>query len=363
MQSFTSEQKIGQHFFIGIPGPEVDEMTERLLREINPGGVCLFSRNIKTAVQTRDLLDGIRDILPFEPFLSLDQEGGRVDRLRRIVTPMPPASKFVKADDVNVFAAIVSDVIRILGFNMDFAPVADVVDENRECSNNGLFSRAFGGSADDVVELAGGFLDELQNGGVVGCLKHFPGLGASRVDSHEELPLVDIQEVEFVSKDLVPYRTVIGANRAKMVMIGHAAYPQLDLQEVDQNGRLLPSSLSRKIVTELLRTELGFDGVAITDDLEMGAIVKNYGIGEACKVAINAGNDMVAICANPESIREGFSAVSDAVRKGTISEARIDASLARIDHLRSKLSLPLDFNSDRLEQLSSSIAELNARLN
>ncbi len=363
MQQFTAEQKVGQLFFIGIPGSELDKQTVELLREVNPGGVCLFARNIKSPAQTRELLEGVRSVLPFEPFLSIDQEGGLVDRLRRIMTPMPPANKFRNGSDVREFASIIGEGLRILGFNMNFAPVVDVVDESRESSNNGLFSRAFGRSGDDVVELGGAFLKELQAGGIAGCLKHFPGLGASQVDSHEELPFVNITGDELDATDLAPYKALIGSHNAHTVMIAHAAYPQLDLQESDQNGRLLPSSLSRKIATNLLREELGFDGVAITDDLEMGAIVKNYGIGEACKMAVAAGNDMLAICAKPEAIREGFDAVSVAARDSIISDSRIDESLVRIEHLRSKLSPPLSFDSKRLNELSISIAKLNDRLN
>ena len=128
-------------------------------------------------------------------------------------------------------------------------------------------------------------------------------------------------------------------------MVGHAAYPQLKLQERDQNGRLLPSSLSHNFVTKVLRNELGFGGVTITDDLEMGAIVKHYGIGEACKMAINAGNDMLAICAKESAVREGFNAVVEAVKSGEIAESRIDGSLSRITSLRSKLSKPVDLRS------------------
>lgn len=357
------EEKIGQLFFIGIAGPELDAAAERLLDEIKPGGICLFSRNIKTAEQTRELLDRIRSVLSFEPFLSLDQEGGLVDRLRRIMTPMPAANTFKNSDEVREFAHIIAESLRILGFNMNFAPVVDVIDKIREDVSNGLYSRGFGRSADDVTELTSTFLTELQQGGITGCMKHFPGLGAAAADSHEELPLVNISKDELYSTDLAPYKERIGSGEARMVMIAHAAYPNIDLQETDQNGRLLPSSLSGNFVTKLLKEELGFDGVAITDDLEMGAILKNYGIGDACKMAIEAGNDMLAICAKPDNVRAGFDAVLSAVPTGEIAESRIDESLLRTASLRSGLSSPLPFDAARLAELSSSVSELNDRLN
>jgi len=147
-----------------------------------------------------------------------------------------------------------------------------------------------------------------------------------------------------------------------MVMIAHAAYPLLQLQEYDIDGRLLPSSLSTKVVSQLLRGELGFEGVAITDDLEMGAIVRNYGMGEACKMALNAGNDMLAICAKESAVREGFQAVCAAVESGEISEDRLDESIKRIDHLRSKLSNPFEFEQERLNSISVKIQDITSRL-
>ena len=362
MPPLTIEEKVGQLFFIGISGPELDKATETLLNEIRPGGVCLFARNIKSPQQTRELLDGLRVILPLEPFLSIDQEGGRVDRLRRIITPMPAANRFRQLTHVQEFAAMNAEVLRLLGFNMNFAPVVDVVDDARVNPTNGLYSRAFGHSPEDVIDLAGAFLNELQSGGIVGCVKHFPGLGAASVDSHDELPLVGISDEELAGSDLFPYATMIGSGSVKMVMVAHAAYPLLDLQEADQNGRLLPSSLSFHIVTKLLREEIGFGGVAITDDLEMGAIVKNYGIGEACKMAINAGADMLAICADPDAVRQGYHSVLKAVNEGEIAHNRLDESVTRIASLKNNISPPIEFDPDRLKFLSKRTADLAARL-
>ncbi len=347
------EQKVGQLFFIGVPGPELDERTLSLVRDIRPGGICLFARNIREAAQTRELLDGLRAELGYVPFLSVDQEGGLVDRLRRIMTPMPAASKMRNAADAAKLGSIVGESLRLLGFNMDFAPVVDVIDEERAKHTNGLFSREFGRSKEEVVELADSFLDELHSAGIIGCLKHFPGLGAARVDSHEELPLVEIGEIEFENIDLFPYKQLLG--RAKAVMVAHAAFPGLSLQERDQNGTLLPSSLSKGFVTTLLRDRLGYDGIVITDDLEMGAILKNYGIADACTMAVEAGADMLAICADEGRIREGYDAVLSAVRTGEISEERLNESLSRINALRQKLSPATDLDTARLAQLSDEV--------
>lgn len=357
------KEKVGQLFFIGIPGPDLDEQTQKLLANIQPGGICLFARNIRQADQTRDLLDSITRTLPIQPFLSLDQEGGLVDRLRRILKPMPAPGKFTKIADVRDFAGIVAEAVRILGFNMNFAPVVDVIDQSRSKFSNGLHSRAFGKSADETIELAGAFLNVLQENGCIGCIKHFPGLGASDVDSHEELPNVLINSDELNTIDLHPYQQLFKADEIAAVMIAHAAYPKLDLQETDQSGKLLPSSLSFNIVTKLLRQHLGFDGLVLTDDLEMGAILKNYGIGEACVLAILSGEDMLSICAGVDSIYEGHAAIMTAVQTGRISEARIEQSLKRIETAKSKLRQPLPFDADRLNSLSTAIIKLNDRLN
>ena len=360
IDSLSLEQKIGQLFFIGIVGPEIDAPTRELLAEVAPGGVCLFARNIKEASQTRELLDNIRSLLPLTPLLSLDQEGGLVDRLRRVITPMPAASKITSAADAAQFGTIIGETLRILGFNMDFAPVVDVIDDERSKYSNGLFSRTFGHSKEEATFFAGEFLRTLQTNGIVGCLKHFPGLAAAQVDSHEELPVVDISEAELSSTDLFPYRALL--RNAQAIMAAHAAFPKHPLQEADQNGKLLPASLSYNFVTTLLRGELRFDGLVITDDLEMGAIIKNYGIGDACKMAVNAGVDMLAICADPDNVREGYNAILNAVSSGEIGLDRIEESLNRIARTKN-LSEPLKFDPDRLETLSNEIAAFNERLN
>ena len=359
LSTLPIRQKIGQLFFIGVPNTEIDADTKDFLKDIAPGGICLFSSNIHEAEQTRNLLDKIREVAEIEPFFSLDQEGGLVDRLRRIITPMPAPSSLKTPDEAKTLAEITAETIRILGFNMNFAPVVDVIDEARSKTYNGLYSRAFGKSKSEVTEFAAKYLEGLREKNCLGCLKHFPGLGASAVDSHEELPSVYLTREEMFAIDLLPYRRLFEEKEIDSVMVAHAGYPRFDLQETDENGKLLPSSLSFNIVTKLLREELNFQGLAITDDLEMGAIVKNYGIGEACQMAILAGVDMLAICANPVSIREGFNAVLKAAEDGKISESRIDESLRRIAYLKSKMKSPLPFDAERLQSLSNEIAQLS----
>ncbi|MBX7054884.1 MAG: hypothetical protein K1X36_07995 [Pyrinomonadaceae bacterium] len=355
-------QKVGQLFCIGIPGPELDAATVEFLQDIEPGGICLFSRNIRDAQQTRDLNDSIQRACLIPPIISLDQEGGTVDRLRRLITPIAPAGRVRKPEESRKMAELIGEIISLLGFNMNFAPVVDVVDERRSGSSNGLFTRPFGRSKDEVVDLAGTFLEVLQAIGPIGCLKHFPGLGAATVDSHEELPVVEISGKELFDVDLYPYRRLIAAGNVYAIMAAHACFPMTDLQETDQNGKLLPSSLSFNFLTRLLREELGFEGLAITDDMEMGAIVKNYGIGDACKMAFAAGIDMFAICAGRDAIVDGFEAILSAAESGEIPVERIDRSVGRVSELKSRLRPAPAFNVGRIDEISAEIARFNAGL-
>ena len=361
--SLPLERKIGQLFFIGLAGVELDDAARELLQEISPGGVCLFARNIREAEQTRRLLNDVRDNSTILPFLSLDQEGGLVDRLRRVVDPMPAANLLKTVEQSERLAKITAEVVRILGFNMNFAPVVDVINDERAKFVNGLYSRTFGKSKEEAFEFAKIYLETLQKNGCLGSIKHFPGLGATEVDSHEELPCVNIKNEEFQSLDLYPYKEFFKAGGVHAVMIAHTAFPNLDLQETDRNGKLLPSSLSYNFTTKLLREQLGFDGLALTDDLEMGAILKNYGIGEACKMAINAGQDLLLICNDSGAIRKGFHAVLEAVKSGEIAESRINESLQRIAVVKNLIQPPLDFDVNRLSELSNEIADLKAQLN
>ena len=225
-----------------------------------------------------------------------------------------------------------------------------------------MYSRVFGNSREDAAAFAGSFLGALQAKGIVGCLKHFPGLAAAEVDSHEELPVIKISDAELFETDLFPYRELIGSANVGAIMAAHAGFPNVNLQEMAQNGKLLPSSLSYNFVTTLLRGDLAFDGLVITDDLEMGAIVKNFGIGSACKMALSAGVDMVAICADPNRIREGHRALTDALAEGSISESRLDESINRISAMKEKLPVPTNFDRDRMNELSDQVAALNESL-
>lgn len=371
IQALPLEQKIGQLFFIGLPSSEVTDDTRSLLEEVSPGGVCLFARNIRTASQTRQLNETLREILPIEPIISIDQEGGLVDRLRRLITPMPSARVIRQHGDLAAarqLGKITGEILRILGFNMNFAPTMEILGEDRELLSNGLHSRSFGRSPGEVLGYSQVYLRGLQSQGILGCLKHFPGIGAGEIDSHEELPLINLTHDELISADLAPYIELFlyrkdEDDRIRAVMVSHGGFSKIDLENETTGGKLVPASISQNIVTKLLREELGFKHLVLTDDMEMGAILRHYSIEEASKCALEAGEDMILICSSAEAVRDSYRALLAAFQNGEFPIERLDASLARIAEVKNILKEPLEFSETQLQELSAEIAALNDKLN
>ncbi len=358
-------EKIGQLFFIGLSGEEISKTDEKLLSEIKPGGICLFSRNIKDAEKTRKLLSDVSKRLTLQPFLSLDQEGGLVDRLRRIAEPFPSAAEISRngnLENAKKLGELTAEILRILGFNMNFAPVADVCTDRRVDFIMNNQARLFGHNKEQAFEFTKIYLEQMQASGIIGCLKHFPGIGAVESDPHNELPTVNASKEDLYEIDLFPFIEHIKNTCIYAIMTAHITFPLNELQEFDSDGNLLPASLSQNFVTQLLRKQLGYKGLVLTDDLEMGAIVENYGIGEAAKTAFLAGSDFLLICNSPAAVFEGFEIMFEAFEKGEISEKRIDESLERISRIRKLLQKPLNFSQQSLDELSLKIRDLKESL-
>ena len=365
--SLSTEQKIGQLFNIGLRGTEINNDTLELLKHIQPGGVTIFARNVATTKQLRSFLDAIRNELTIEPILSVDQEGGLVDRLRKISTPMPAARKIREHGDLagaRTLGRITGEMLRILGFNMNFAPVIDILTEERELLTNGLYSRSFGRTPGEVLGYTMVYLHALQTTGCLGCLKHFPGIGAGEVDAHEEIPVIHLSQDDLIAQDLAPYIEYfqLADDRVKAVMISHGGFPRIDLDQGIAGGRLKPATLSKNIVTKLLREELGFKHLAITDDMEMGAILKHHTIEEASLLAFEAGNDSLLICSKADNIRRAFDGMIEAYKEEKISDERLNDSLQRIANFKTLIQPPLAFDETRLEELSNEVAQLNEKL-
>ncbi len=366
--SLPLEQQIGQFLFIGLPGTELDAETRALIEEIKPGGIIIFGRNVAGPEQLRSLLDGVREMLPAPPLVGIDQEGGLVDRLRRIFTPMPSARTIRQHGDLAAARAlgrITGEVLRMLGFNINFAPVMSIMTEDRDLLSNGLYSRSFGRSPGEVLGYTTVYMRGLQGTGMMGCLKHFPGIGAGEVDSHEEMPVVRLSHDDLIAQDLAPYIELFQRrdDRVRCVMVSHGGFPNIDIREEVTGGLLEPASLNYNIVTKLLREELGYKHLVVTDDLEMGAISRHCEIEDAAVRASLAGEDMLLICASPDKIRRGYHGLLEAAKNGTISKKRIAESLERIATTKAMIQPPYPLDLERFKVLSDEILKLNSKLN
>lgn len=365
--SLTLEQKIGQLLYIGLPGTEFDAETRSLIEHVQPGGIIIFGRNVAAPQQLRSLLDEARGCLTVAPLVGIDQEGGLVDRLRRIFTPMPAARVIRQHGDLAAARAlgrITGEALRMLGFNMNFAPVLSIMTDERDLLSNGLYSRSFGRSPGEVLGYTMVYLRGLQGTGCLGCAKHFPGIGAGEIDSHEEMPVIRLSHDDLIAQDLAPYIELFQRedNMVHAVMVSHGGFPNVDLRHNLAGGPLEPASVNPEIVTRLLREELGYQGLALTDDLEMGAIAKHSPIEDIVVRAIQAGEDMLLICADPDQIRRGRDQLLQAALDQVLSEERINESLARIYAFKSLAQPPLDLDLERFQQLSLETAQLNKKL-
>lgn len=328
----TLKEKIGQLFMVGFDGVVPSKAVVRLIKEFQIGGVILFARNLQSPSQTAKLCNALQTQSPKMPLLiSIDQEGGRVTRLPKGFTVFPGGVQLAacrSTDLVYRVAQATARELRSVGINMNLAPVLDV---NTNPANPVIGDRAFGASPTLVSSMGLTMMAGLQDNRVIACGKHFPGHGDTVADSHKELPRVphDLQRLREV--ELRPFLHII-PNGLASIMTAHVLYPKLDPNE--------PATLSKRIITALLREGLGFKGVVVTDDLEMAAISDTHGPGAAAVKAIEAGADLILFCRDEDKQREALEAVANAVKHKKISEARIEQSLLRILQMKEKFILP-----------------------
>jgi beta-N-acetylhexosaminidase len=260
---------------------------------------------------------------------------------------------------------ITGEVLRMLGFTINFAPVMSIMTEDRDLLSNGLYSRSFGRSPGEVLGYTTVYMRGLQGSGLLGCLKHFPGIGAGEVDSHEQMPVVRLSHDDLIAQDLAPYIELFQRrdDRVRCVMVSHGGFPNIDIREEVTGGLLEPASLNYNIVTQLLRQELGYKHLVVTDDLEMGAIARHCEIEDAAVRAALAGEDMLLICASPDKIRRGYHGLLEAAKNGRLTHERIKESLDRIARTKTIMEPPLPLDLARFQQLADEILKLNSKLN
>lgn len=322
----------GRFFMVGLPATFLDDSTRELIRNHRINHFILFRRNVVDPGQLRALTAEIRQACQEQglgpPLIAIDQEGGSVTRLPPPFTQFADARELAESsrpeERLKEYGRICGRELLVAGINMNLAPVLDVC-----AKGEGLFMerRSLGVEPEEVGRLGALVLTTLQEAGVAACGKHFPGLGAAVLDPHEQLPRVDRSLAQLLVRDLVPFKAAITAQVAA-IMTSHTIY-----QEVDPAN---PATLSPKILTDLLRTVMGYEGVIVTDDLEMGAIEKEGAIEDAAAEAFVAGADLLLICHDHDKVVRALSTMAALFRDGRVSPARLAASSGRLARIQER---------------------------
>src|SRR5438552_5499682 len=298
---------LGQLIMIGVPGKELDTETAQLFRRVQPGAFILFGRNLENAAQLRKLIDDLRDLSEIEPIITVDQEGGRVSRLRLIGNEPPNAQQLREKGDIGLIRRhgdITGRLLRFFGFNLDLCPVLDIsFDDN---ADNSLRGRCYGKTPEEVIKNAEAFNDALRAAGITSCGKHFPGYSAATIDAHYDLPKIDRTRAELDANELAVFAKF--SSKVDSMMICHGWYHCFEPTKT-------PASLSHAIVTDLLRGELRFNGLNMTDDLDMGAILNEYSFPDMLRLALAAGNDLAMICDRMDRIGEARAVIDRLTRQ------------------------------------------------
>ena len=329
--SMTLEEKIGQMIIAGFNGNVVNSEVTTLLEDLKVGGVILFGRNIGTSKQLKTLTKDIKNLnQDIPPFISIDEEGGRVSRVPNDTKEFPKAKIVGDTNDTKYAYKNGKDIgntLKELGINMDHAPVLDIYSNPK---NTVIGDRAFGTNEDIVSKMGVATMKGLEDANVIPTVKHFPGHGDTDVDSHVGLPVVAKDLSELNKFEFIPFKKAIDKN-CDAVMVSH-----IILEKVDSKN---PSTLSKKVVTDILRKDLGFNGVVITDDMNMGAITQNFSIKEASIKSINAGVDILLIGNSIDTTKVVIDEIKLAVENKVIDEDRMDESVYRILKLKEKYSI------------------------
>ena len=323
LSQMTLEEKVGQMFLMGFWGTEPDYYITKMIKERHIGGVILFKYNVKDSAQLIQLSESLQLLSEKVPlFISIDQEGGVVSRLgTEIVSEITAQSEIKTERDAYNISKKRAKELKELGITMNFSPVLD----NIQKEDSFLYDRVF---RTDISLLGNKMVSGYSDGGVIAVPKHFPGHPDNLTDSHKALPEVNISEAEFDGY-ASQFKEVVLNGDTQAIMVGHILFKQIDANN--------PSSLSSKIITEILREKYGFNGVVITDDMQMGALTESFSIAQAAVKAVTAGNDLLIYSGEPEEQAQAYNAILDAVKKGEISEERINESVLRILTLKANI--------------------------
>lgn len=340
----TLKEKIGQLLIAGFEGTTPPKGLLSLIKEYQLGGVILFKRNLVSPPQIAKLCDSLQKASPHVPlFICIDHEGGRVSRLPKPFTALPSQAVVGACNSSELSYAIgeiMANELKAVGINFNLAPVLDV---HTNPANPGIGDRAFGKSAGLVSTMGLAVIAALQDNGVLACAKHFPGHGDTAVDSHEELPVVNRTLEQLREVELRPFQHAM-INGLRALMTAHVKYPALDEAH--------PATLSRKIIASLLRSSMRFDGLVLTDDLEMKAITQEYDLDDAAIKALQAGVDLLLVCHREERQVAVLEAILKAVKKGLLTEKQLDLSLLRILSFKQRyMSLPKPLDLKQVKEI------------
>ncbi len=333
LRRMTLEQKLGQLLLVQFTGSAYSNEIAAMVRTHQVAGVVFYARNgnIKSADQLRTVIAQMQHASAVPLFIAIDQEGGYVDRLAQLNGHRPSAAAIAETNDTaTAEAAGMQDSrdLAALGFNLNLAPVVDV----GVVANPQLVERTFGDDPQDVTRLAGAYLKGLQRSGkVFGALKHFPGLGGVRIDPHQDMPIVNQSRDQLESVDWQPYRALITTRDAHAVMVTHEVVRSVD--------SLLPATLSPRLISGVLRGDMRFEGVVITDSLSMEGIKSSYPQPQAAVMAVRAGADLLIGAANPREVADIVANLKRAIAAGTLKEAQIDSAVRRVLIMKAALGL------------------------
>lgn len=319
--NMSDADKVGQLMMIGIHGKTLNDDAKFMLNEYRVGGIILFDRNMESKDQVKSLITDINKtgksagLTPL--FIGIDQEGGAVARMEDQLIKVPPAEELGKEpiEQAVSLAKQSGTELKDLGFNINFAPVADL----------GLtYGRSFSTNPDDVVRYASAVGKAYDEAGLWYSYKHFPGIGKTDVDLHADTSVVPVSKETLLNEDTKVFVDLIKQSKPNTyaIMVSHAMYPQIDADH--------PSSLSKAIITDWLRKDMGYNGVVITDDMDMGALAKHYTFGDMAVQSILAGSDILLVCHEYEHMQEAYNGLMKAVKDGRISKERLDESVKRI---------------------------------
>jgi beta-N-acetylhexosaminidase len=348
---------VGQLLIIGFDGTEISARLSSLLTRLQPAGVILFARNIQSADQTWRLLRDCQRCVSAPLFTCVDLEGGRVDRFREVLGPTPSAAGVFATGDRRLFRKhghVIGENCRALGFNVDFAPSLDLA---FEASSAVMSSRVVSANPREVTTYARQFLAGLKDAGILGCGKHFPGLGEGKLDSHHELPVIDKSRRKLWAQDLVPYRDL--RRQLPMVMISHAAYPQVTHDRT-------PASIAKIWIADILRRRIGFRNLIVSDDLEMGGVLSAAPVAEAAVAYIRAGGDLCLACHREDYVLQAFEALEKAVNADQRFAKRAAESVRRVLAFKKKwakmLRMPPAPTEAKVTRLSRKLWEFSEQV-